>query len=197
MTTMEVIQTAANRNNDNVSLNGLEPALIEQAGAGIVADPATGMSTFRAKTTWQGRFRSRTDIESYDLGGVRIPRHHRIVSDEPLELLGTNEAPNPQDLLLAALNACMTVGFVVGATMAGIRIDALEIESECPLDLRGAFGLDPNVPPGAAKIKYTVRVKGSGTREQFEEVHKAMMATSPNRYHISMPIPLESTLVVV
>jgi uncharacterized OsmC-like protein len=177
-------------------LNGLEPAMIEQAGAGIVADPETAKTTFFARTQWLGRLRSRTDIDHYDLAGKRIPRKHRIMSDEPLELLGTNEAPNPQDLLLAALNACMTVGFVAGATMAGLRIDSLEIASECALDLRGAFGLDPNVKPGAEKIHYTIRVKGSGTREQFEEVHREMMKNSPNRFHITTPIPLESTLVV-
>lgn len=181
---------------EQIVLNGLEPALIEQAGAGIVADPASGLTTFRARTSWQGRLRSRTEIESWDLGGKRIPRRHRISSDEPLELLGTNEAPNPQDLLLAALNGCMMVGFVVGATMAGLRIDSLEIESECPLDLRGAFGLDPEVPPGAAKISYTIHVKGSGSPEEFEAVHREMMKNSPNRYHLATPIPLESKLIV-
>ncbi len=177
-------------------LNGLDPALIEEAGESIAADPLQGQVTFRATTAWQGQLRSRTEIESYDLAGKRIPRRHRIHSDEPLELLGNDQAPNPQDLILAALNACMMVGFVVGATRAGIRIDSLEIDSECSLDLRGAFGIDPAIIPGAEKIKYNVRIKGSGTREQFEEIHQNVMATSPNRFHISSPIPLESTLVV-
>ena len=178
------------------SLNGLEPALIEEAGATIAADPEQGQVTFRARTAWQGQLRSRTEIENYDLAGKRIPRRHRIQSDEPLELLGGDQAPNPQDLILAALNACMMVGFVVGATRAGIRIDSLEIDSECSLDLRGAFGIDPAIIPGAEKIHYTVRVKGDGTPEQFEEIHRNVMATSPNRFHLATPIPLESTLVV-
>jgi uncharacterized OsmC-like protein len=178
------------------TLNGLAPALIEQAVTGIGADPAAASCTFRARTTWQGALRTRTDVESYELGGKRIPHVHRIFTDEPIDLLGTEQAPNPQDLLLAALSGCMTVGFVVGATMAGLRIDSLQIETECPLDLRGAFGIDPAVKPGAEKISYTIRVKGSGTPEQFEAVHQQMMATSPNRYHLTAPIPLESKLIV-
>ncbi|MET0384808.1 MAG: OsmC family protein [Polyangiales bacterium] len=178
------------------TLNGLDPAGIAAAVAEVSASAEAAQVAFRARTTWLGSFRSRTDIDSYDMGGKRIPRVHRIDADEPLELLGANEAPNPQDLILAALNACMTVGFVVGATSAGLRIDSLEIESECPLDLRGVFGLDPAIKPGAEKIRYTIRVKGSGTREQFEEVHRAMQATSPNRFHLTSPIPLESSLIV-
>src|SRR5262245_17097732 len=108
-------------------VNGFDLSVIEQAGAALAADPALAQTTFRARTEWQGQLRSRTEIDSYDLGGKRIPRKHRIVSDEPIELLGSNEAPNPQDLLLAALNACMMVGFVATATQAGLRIDSLSI----------------------------------------------------------------------
>lgn len=177
-------------------LNGIDLDQLAAAAAAIGSSAESAQVSFRARTSWQGLFRSRTDIDSYDLGGERIPRRHRIACDEPLELLGSNQAPNPQDLLLAALNACMMVGFVVNATNAGLRIDSLEIESECNLDLRGAFGLDPQIPPGAEKISYTVRVKGSGTREEWEAVHQAMMAVSPNRFHLTTPIPLESKLVV-
>jgi uncharacterized OsmC-like protein len=178
-------------------LNGLDPQQIAQAAAGLVADPQQAQVKFRARSQWQGALRSRTEIESYELAGQRITRKHAIHSDEPLELLGTNQAPNPQDLLLAALNACMLVGFVAAATGLGISLELLEIESECALDLRGAFGLDPSVKPGADKIRYTVRVRGNGTPAQFEEAHQAMIANSPNRFHLTAPIPMESKLVVV
>lgn len=178
------------------TLNGLDPVQIAQAAEGLVNDPQQAQVRFRARTQWQGALRSRTEIDSYELGGKRIVRKHAIHSDEPFELLGTNQAPNPQDLLLAALNACMTVGFVAAATGAGIRIDSLEIESDCALDLRGAFGLDPNIKPGADVIHYTVRVRGSATAEQFEQVHQAMMANSPNRFHLVNPIAIESKLIV-
>ena len=178
------------------TLNGLDPQQIAQAAEALVADPREAQVKFRAKSQWQGALRSRTEIDHYELGGKRITRRHAIHSDEPLELLGTNQAPNPQDLLLAALNACMMVGFVAAATGMGLRLDSLEIESECALDLRGAFGLDPSIKPGADQIVYTVRVQGSGSAAQFEEVHQAMMANSPNRFHLANPIAIESKLIV-
>ena len=45
-------------------------------------------------------------------------------------------------------------------------------------------------------IFYTVRIKGNGTKEQFAEVHKAVMATSPNFYNLSRPVVLKPALVI-
>jgi uncharacterized OsmC-like protein len=177
-------------------LNGLGPEALAMTVAAIATDPSLAPVAFRAKTSWQGRLQSQTEIESYDLAGKTIERRHTLRSDEPSELFGTNGAPNPQDLLLAALNACMIVGFVVAATARGVRIDALEIQSALDFDLRGAFGIDPSVAPGATRIRYTIHVTGDATVEQFEEIHREMSATSPNRFHLTSPMVLESRLVV-
>lgn len=177
-------------------LNGIDTTALGQAVAGISADPSLGQVTFRARTSWQGGPRSRTEIESYELAGQQIARRHIIDADEPVELLGGNTAPNPQDLLLSALAACMTVGFVAAATAEGIRIDSLDIHTECSLDLRGALGIDLSVPAGARKVKYTIEVCGSATREQFEQIHQQVTLTSPNYFHMANPIALEAELVV-
>ena len=52
------------------------------------------------------------------------------------------------------------------------------------------------MPQGYENLSYTVRIKGNGTKEQFAEVHKAVMATSPNFYSVSRPVALKPTLVV-
>ena len=52
------------------------------------------------------------------------------------------------------------------------------------------------VRPGYETLSYVVRIKGSGTREQFAEIHKAVMVTSPNFYNVSRPVALKPTLVV-
>ena len=41
-----------------------------------------------------------------------------------------------------------------------------------------------------------MRIKGNGTKEQFAEIHEAVMATSPNFYNLSQPVALKPTLVV-
>ena len=64
------------------------------------------------------------------------------------------------------------------------------------IDLRGFLGIDPTVPAGYEKLSYVVRIKGNGTKEQFAEIHEAVMATSPKFYNVSQAVTLKPTLVV-
>jgi uncharacterized OsmC-like protein len=126
----------------------------------------------------------------------RVPRRFAIDIDEPCELGGTNRFANPQEYLLAALNACMIVGYVAQCAVRGITLESLRIEVAGDIDLRGFLGIDPAVLPGYEALNYTVRIKGSGTKEEFAEVHKAVMATSPNFHNLSRPVDLKPTLVI-
>jgi hypothetical protein len=45
-------------------------------------------------------------------------------------------------------------------------------------------------------LRYKERIKGNGTKQQFAEIHEAVMATSPNFYNLSRPVALKPTLVV-
>ena len=91
-------------------------------------------------------------------------RRFSIDIDEPFELGGSNRFANPQEHLIAALNACMTVGYVAQCAVRGITLESLAIETEGEIDLRGFLGIDPAVPPGYESLRYTVRIKGSGTQ---------------------------------
>ena len=163
---------------------------------GVKRDTAKGRTTWRVTTTWQGQTRSRAQVVGFGIGGEQVPRQFSIDIDEPRELGGSNQFANPQEHLLAALNACMTVGYVAQCAVRGIVLESLEIETDGEIDLRGFLGLDPTVPAGYEKLTYTVRIKGSGTKEQFAEIHDAVIATSPNFYNVARPVALKPTLVV-
>jgi len=163
---------------------------------GVKRDAAKGKTNWRVTTSWQGQTRSRAQVEGFDLGGERVPRQFSIDIDEPCELGGSNRFANPQEHLLAALNACMLVGYVAQCAVRGITLEKLEIETHGEIDLRGFLGIDPTVPPGYENLSYIVRIKGSGTKEEFAEIHEAVMATSPNFYNVSRPVTLKPTLVV-
>jgi uncharacterized OsmC-like protein len=167
-------------------------ALIE----GVRRDPAKGNTKWRVTTTWQGQARSRAEIESFDIGGENVPRRFSIDIDEPLQLGGSNVFANPQEHLIAALNACMTVGYAAQCAVRGITLDSLAIETDGEIDLRGFLGIDPAMPRGYETLNYTVRIKGNGTKAQFAEIHDAVMATSPNYYNMAQPVALKPTLVV-
>ena len=167
-------------------------ALIDSAKRGA----AQAKTNWRLTTTWQGQTRSRAQVERFEIGGKRVPRRFSIDIDEPCELGGTNRFANPQEHLLAALNACVMVGYVAQCAVRGITLESLEIETDGKIDLRGFLGLDPAVSPGYESLSYTVRIKGSGTKEQFAEIHQTVMATSPNFHNVSRPVDLYPTLIV-
>jgi uncharacterized OsmC-like protein len=152
---------------------------------GVKSDAAKAKTKWRVTTTWQGKARSRAQVDGFE-----------IDIDEPCELGGSNCFANPQEHLIAALNACMTVGYVAQCAVRGITLESLAIETDGEIDLRGFLGIDPAVPAGYENLAYVVRIKGSGTKEQFAEIHEAVMATSPNFYNISRPVALKPTLIV-
>jgi uncharacterized OsmC-like protein len=167
-------------------------ALIE----GVTRDAAKAKTNWRVTTTWQGQTRSRAQVEGFEIGGEQVPRRFSIDIDEPCELGGTNRFANPQEHLIAALNACMIVGYAAQCAVRGITLERLEIETDGEIDLRGFLGVNPTVPQGYESLNYVVRIKGSGTNEEFAQVHEAVMATSPNFYNVSRPVALKPTLVV-
>ncbi|HVN90182.1 MAG TPA: OsmC family protein [Candidatus Binataceae bacterium] len=167
-------------------------ALIER----VRTDPAKGMTHWRVSTTWQGQTRSHAEVDGFGLGDEHVSRRFAIDIDEPYELGGSNRFANPQEYLIAALNACMTVGYVAQCAVRGITLEDLTIETEGEIDLRGFLGIDPTVPAGYSSLRYKVHIKGDGTKQQFEEIHEAVMATSPNFYNLSRSVALNPILVV-
>lgn len=177
-------------------VNGLDLNALGEVVEAIQEDAGKAKVSFDVTTRWQGQTRSETIVDGFTIAGERVARSHRIVADEPHELLGSDGAANPQELLMAAVNACMTVGYVAGAAVKGITLDKLEIRTNGTLDLRGFLGLDDTVPPGYEAIDYEVTIAGNGTPEQFEEIHQAVMKTSPNYFNINRPIRMNGVLQV-
>jgi uncharacterized OsmC-like protein len=177
-------------------VNGLDLDALNEVVQEITRDPRKGMVAFRVRSAWRGQTRSRSTVDSYTIGGREVHRHFEVDVDEPHELLGQNSAPNPQEMLMTALNACIMVGYVAGAAVKGIALEKVEIETAGELDLRGFLGIDPDVRPGYEAIRYTVRIKGNGTPEQFREIHETVMKTSPNYFNVSRPIRIDAALEV-
>lgn len=178
-------------------VNGIDVDALGAVAEEIKANPAKGKVEFRVTSKWKGQTRSEATVESYKLGGEKIDRTFKMMVDEPFELLGENTAPNPQEYLMTALNACVMVGYVAGAAIRGIRLESLELITEGALDLRGFLGIDPSVKPGYDRIRYTVRIKGNGTAEQFREIHETVLKTSPNYFNVTQPVAIDADLVVV
>ena len=180
----------------NAPVNGLDLQALGEVVEAIQADSSKAIVGFDVVTKWKGQTRSETTVTGFTIAGERVKRSHTIVADEPYELLGADSAPNPQELLMAAFNACITVGYVAGAALKGITLDSLEISTKGELDLRGFLGLSDEVAPGYQNVDYEVRISGDGSAADFEEIHQTVMKTSPNYFNMSRPIKLNGSLRV-
>jgi uncharacterized OsmC-like protein len=177
-------------------INGIDVDALQALVDVVKNRPDQRKVAFKVLTEWRGQTRTVSTVSDYTLGGRIFSRHFEIRSDEPLELLGESTAPNPQELLMAALNACMPVGYAANAATMGIKLDKLEIETEGQLDLRGFLGLDPTIKAGYEEVHYTVRIQSSAPRSQLEELHQRIMKTSPKVSNFATAIQMVPNLVI-
>lgn len=178
------------------TINGVDTDALTETIRAIKADPDTGRTTWGVSTHWLHGFQSRTSVAGWSLAGERKPHSFEIRIDEPRELCGGDAYANPQEYLMAALNACMLNTFVAVCSTLGVTLESVSIECEGDIDLRGFLGIDSKVPAGYESIRYRLRVKGDGTAAQYAKAHEAMVATSPNFYNLTRPVPLVPELVV-
>ena len=177
-------------------INGIDTQELSQVIEEVRQDPAKGLTRWGVTTSWDGGTRTNTRVRSFEIGGKKVDKNFTIYTDEPFELGGTNLYANPQETLMAAFNSCMMVGYVALASLEGITLDEVRIETKGDLDLRGFLNLDPKVKAGYDEIEYKVTIRGNGTPEQFQKIHEGVMATSPNRFNIANPVRLKAQLVV-
>ena len=176
-------------------INGVDTGALQALVGQIKQDPSKGIARFGVTTSWMGSGpASESRVTSWSLGGEDKPRDFTIKCDEPRELLGEAKHANPQEYLLASMNACILATWVAACSVNGITLESLEIESEGELDLRGFLAIDAKIPAGYEQINLMVRVKGDGTREQYEQINRFVQQTSPNFYNVNKPIAIESSV---
>ncbi len=88
---------------------------------------------------------------------VRTGEGHRVVVDEPKDMGGGGEGPNPIELLLASLASCFAITSRIHAARMGINVDRVEVEARAELDLRSVLGIE-GVEPGLKSIVLKARV---------------------------------------
>jgi uncharacterized OsmC-like protein len=194
MSTTVIAQTTPASSSSIV--NGIDTDAVHALIDDVDSDPAAGMTHWRVASAWQGGTHSRAQVDGFAMGGANVSRRFSIDIDEPLELGGGNAFANPQEYLLAALNACMIVGYTALCALQGVALEKLEITTEGDIDLRGFFGLDPTVAAGYRALRSRVVIKGDGTEEQFRKIHEMVMATSPNFYNLTRAVAVQPALTI-
>lgn len=178
------------------TINGVSPSELQELVAVVSQDATQGQLAFQATTSWVNGVHSLTCISSLEWAGQSYDRNFTLAIDEPEELGGTNLGPNPQEVLLSALNACVVATFVSLCSMHGIALEKVEVTSVGQLNLRGFFQLDASVPAGYQDLRTTLTVKGNATAEKFQEIYEATLSASPNIWNLANPVALKPDLQV-
>lgn len=148
-------------------------------------------------TTWRGGMASQTCCHSCIVGEtLQSSRGHVIHADEPEALGGNGLAPNPQELLLAAFNACMTAAFVHEASRENITLTSLEIQTWGELSTGISLSSQPSTGEDPGRVQYIIHVSGDGSISQYEHIHCRVIGLSPNRWLLAQNMTIEGNLIV-
>jgi len=159
--TDQVTDRQAQSGTNDVTVNGIHIATLQETVHAIDQEPDLGQCKFRARNTWLGGNHNCTTVTGFY--GAKQEIAHRqqfeLHADEPPILAGNDEGANPVEHLLNALASCVTTSMVAHAAVRGIHIEELESELEGDIDLRGFLGLSNDVPKGFTEIRVKFKVK--------------------------------------
>lgn len=153
--------------------NGIETSQLFGTLDAIKAQPDLAKFQFRARNRWvAGAHNQATIRDFYGAGQEDSSRMRAFLIDagEPAVLLGKDTGPNPAEMLLGALSACLTTSLVYSAAARGVRLTRVESTLEGDIDLRGALGLSDEVRNGFECIRVTFKVEGDAPPETLREI---------------------------
>ncbi len=137
-----------------------------------MGEKSKNMNTYEALLEKKGGFESEIQIRDFS-----------ITIDEPERLGGTNKGPNPVEVMLGSLGACLDFTGTIVAKQMGYALEDFQLEIEGDLDPRGVKG-EADVSPGFQEIRVKV-TKIEGVPE--EEISKFLET-------IEKRCPVDSTL---
>ncbi|WP_035842281.1 OsmC family protein [Crocinitomix catalasitica] len=156
----------------------------------VKSNSSEAVATFGVTANWQDGVATEITPHSKKVGSKKIITQFKYLIDEPLELLGNDKNPNPQDYILGGMAGCMMVGFVAGASGKGIELRNVQLDIIGELDLRGFLNLDPDVNVGFEKLQFNFKVEGSGTQDQYDEIIEHVRKFSPGYQTILNPVKI-------
>ncbi len=149
----------------------------------IQEDDNNAKAVFSAKTELQTGLKCSAQIRNFS-----------FQIDEPVQLGGTDEGPNPVELVLAALGTCQEIVYSAYAAVLGIHLNSVKVNVKGNLNLKGFFGLDENIHPGFEDISYTTFIDSPASSEQLNQLVKVVEKHCPVLDILTREIPVKGNV---
>jgi putative redox protein len=124
-----------------------------------------------------------------------MAREHLVKSDYGEAAGGDNQAPNPIELLLSAIAACIEAAFYEFAVHEGFTINGLTVDVEGTLDLRGFFMLD-DVSAGFKDLRYTFNIESPDDETMIRQLAEKVINHCPVVESLKKPTPISGRITV-
>lgn len=168
---------------NNINISGLSEYVNE-----VKEHAEQSRINYGVQVDWVSGTKTKATVQNITLGGQKLVRNFSFEIDEPIQLLGLNSNPTPQEYLMAGVAGCMSVTFVAGATLMGITLDSLRIEIDGEIDLSCFLGMESHEPTGFKEFNCYILVSGNGTPEQYETLRQRVIKHSPNYASITQGV---------
>src|SRR5690554_2656841 len=151
------------------------------------------MQAILAENTHAGHVRFTSESRQVQglLSRARL-RNFELTVDEPPALAGTDQGPNPVELILAALGTCQEITYRFYAEKMGIPLNGVSVVVRGSLDLRGFFAVDENVRPGYSKVESEVKLDSPASPEEIARLVEAVERHCPVLDMLTNGIPIVS-----
>ncbi|ERH08394.1 MAG: putative redox protein, regulator of disulfide bond formation [halophilic archaeon J07HX64] len=118
-------------------------------------------------------------------------REFEFVVDEPAELDGTNEGPNPVEYFIGSWAGCLNVVTHAVAAERDIDIEGIEFEIAGELDPRALLGIADDVRAGYQEIRVNMSVESEADEAELAALGEAVEQRCPVADNITNPTPTE------
>ena len=182
-------------------INGVNLDNINGLIEAIQANNDLAKVRFHASSEWKGGTQSKVTINELYADGQNIARPDRnfeLIVDEPAQLGGIDEGPNPVEYIAAGLCGCITAGMATNGALFDTEFKQIDMDCDVHFDVRGVFGLDETdtIPNGALSIDLNIRVKSDAPEEDVQKVKDIIDVKSPMKSTIELPLKINTNLII-
>ena len=147
-------------------------------------DPSQGLASFTAESRQVEGLRSQINIRQFTLN-----------VDEPESLGGTDQGPNPVELVLAGLATCQEITWRLHADRLGVPLKGVSVKAAGEIDLRGFFAVDNQVRPGFSQVTLDVTIDSDAPEAELQRLQKTVDDHCPVLDLLRATTPVSARLV--